>query len=52
MAHDDYESTIENAVERPKLKEAPPGPADHGGQGGMSTRELAPELAEGDEPSE
>jgi hypothetical protein len=27
----------------------PPGPADHGGHGGMATREKAPELAEGDE---
>ena len=27
----------------------PPGPADHGGQGGMATREKAPELAHVDE---
>lgn len=50
MAHDDYESTVEHAVERPKVKEAPPGPADHGGQGGMATREVAPDLADGEEP--
>ena len=51
MAHDDYESTVEHAEERPKLKQVPPGPADHGGQGGMATRENAPELTGGDEPS-
>lgn len=51
MAHDDYESTVEHAEERPKLKQVPPpGPADHGGQGGMTTRENAPQLAGGDEP--
>lgn len=50
MAHDDYESTVEHAVERPAMKQ-PPGPADHGGQGGMATRENAPDLAEPDEPS-
>lgn len=50
MAHDDYESTVEHAVERPKVQEAPPpGPADHGRHGGMATRENAPELAEGDD---
>jgi hypothetical protein len=26
-----------------------PGPVDHGREGGMATRELAPELTEGDE---
>jgi hypothetical protein len=26
----------------------PPGPADHGRDGGMATREIAPELAEPD----
>jgi hypothetical protein len=46
MAHDDYESTVERAEERPKVTQTPPpGPADHGGQGGMATREKAPELA-------
>ena len=51
MAHDDYESTVEHAVERPKVQETPPpGPTDHGGQGGMATRENAPDIAEGDEP--
>ena len=29
----------------------PPGPADHGREGGMATRENAPELTE-DKPSE
>ncbi|ACY21775.1 hypothetical protein Gbro_2534 [Gordonia bronchialis DSM 43247] len=28
---------------------AHPGPADHGGTGGMATREVTPELAEGDD---
>jgi hypothetical protein len=51
MAHDDYESTVEHAEERPKVMQTPPpGPADHGGQGGMATREKAPELASGDTP--
>lgn len=27
----------------------PPGPADHGRDGGMATREIAPELAEPDQ---
>ncbi len=27
----------------------PPGPADHGRDGGMATRELAPEIAEPDD---
>jgi hypothetical protein len=26
----------------------PPGPTDHGGQGGMATREVAPDVAEPD----
>ncbi|MET0474611.1 MAG: hypothetical protein ABW001_08225 [Mycobacterium sp.] len=50
MAHDDYDSTVEHAEERPKVEQAPPGPADHGGHGGMATREKAPELTGGDEP--
>jgi hypothetical protein len=29
----------------------PPGPTDHGGEGGMATREVAPEIAEGHEQS-
>lgn len=29
-------------------KEPPPGPADHGREGGMATREIAPELTEPD----
>ncbi len=27
-----------------------PGPADHGHEGGMATREVAPDVAEGQEP--
>lgn len=30
-------------------KEPPPGPADHGREGGMATREIAPELTEPDD---
>jgi hypothetical protein len=50
MTHDD--AGVERAEERPKVKQDPPGPADHGGQGGMATREEAPELAGGDEPQD
>ena len=53
MAHDDYESTVEHAVERPKVQgNPPPGPTDHGGQGGMATRENAPDIAEGTDGTE
>ena len=27
----------------------PPGPTDHGGKGGMATREVAPDVADGGE---
>lgn len=30
------------------VKADPPGPADHGREGGMATRELAPELTDPD----
>lgn len=31
-----------------QAKDDPPGPADHGREGGMATREKAPELSEPD----
>ena len=42
---DDPDTTTTPADTEPP----PPGPADHGGQGGMATREKAPELAAGDD---
>jgi hypothetical protein len=36
--------------ERQHEKDAPPGPADHGRDGGMATRENAPELTEDSDP--
>lgn len=37
----------DDPTERPDkhVEDPPPGPADHGGPGGMATREKAPELA-------
>jgi hypothetical protein len=49
MSHDDDESTAEQTEAGSKTTQPAPGPADHGGQGGMATREKAPELAEGHE---
>ena len=40
----------DNADDEPKG--GPPGPADHGRQGGMATRENAPELTEPDRDDE
>jgi hypothetical protein len=33
-----------------QAKNPPPGPADHGREGGMATREVAPDLVESNEP--
>jgi hypothetical protein len=48
MTHDDDDAGVEQAEERPKVKQDPPGPVDRGGQGGMATRERAPELSGGE----
>ncbi|WP_280240248.1 hypothetical protein [Nocardia abscessus] len=40
----------EKDTERPKG--VAPGPTDHGGHGGMATREVAPELASAEDESQ
>jgi hypothetical protein len=48
----------DSRTDRPSITEedqtpAPPaGPTDHGGKGGMATREVAPDIAEPDEPTQ
>ena len=36
----------DSAHDEDEAKKDPPGPVDHGREGGMATRELAPELTE------
>jgi hypothetical protein len=42
----------EHGVDEQAVKADPPGPVDHGREGGMATRELAPELTETDRDDE
>lgn len=42
MGRDQHADSTDNTTDEP------PGPADHGRDGGMATRELAPELTEPD----
>ena len=47
-SHDDSDSSTVGNTDT-DTDTAPPGPADHGRDGGMATRELAPEIAEPDD---
>lgn len=40
----------DSGTDAPAGAAAAPGPVDHGGKGGMATREVAPDVAEPDSP--
>lgn len=50
MAKDTTEGAAEGANNKTDPADnPPPGPTDHGREGGMATREVAPELVESDD---
>ncbi|AZG47591.1 hypothetical protein D7316_04203 [Gordonia insulae] len=49
MTHDDATERNENRPTDSTPKDQAPGPVDNNGQGGMATREVAPELVHTDD---
>lgn len=43
------EPTNDSKDEKDEVDRTPPGPVDHGRDGGMATREIAPEITEPDD---